>query len=150
MARFRFRLKTLLAVREAERESCRAQLADVLTAERAVLDKKQALENELFRQRSRARARLAPGRIDLGALATADGYERLLRSRLSAVNSDAVALAVTIAERQQALALADSEVRALEKLRDRQLEDFRRESALAEAKELDEAASRAFLSQWSE
>jgi flagellar protein FliJ len=147
MARYRFRLKTLLAMREAERESCRAQLAEVLTAERALDDKKQSIENELFCQRSRSRARLAPGRIDLNALTTADGYERGLRSRLRAINADAAALAVSVVERRQALAAADREVRALEKLRDRQLEDFRRDSARAETKELDEAASRAFHSQ---
>jgi flagellar export protein FliJ len=142
MTGFRFRLKPVLSLREAERDLRRAQLAESLAAERTFGERKAALENELGEQRRLSGRDARPGRIDLDRLTMTDRYLRELRCKLQAICRSEQALAARIDEQQQAVAAAEGEVRVLENLRERQLADFRRGQALAEIKVLDEAAAR--------
>lgn len=142
MPRFQFRLRTLLNMREARLAETRAQLAESLAAQRDVAERKSALDKKLEEQRQCCRRGIAPGRVDLDRLLTADRYELVLRAELQAVVAREESLSVEIAARQRAVATADGEVRALEKLRGRQLERFRQQEALVAVNELDEVAAR--------
>lgn len=142
MAKFQFRLKTLLAMHESTRQERRAQLAEGLAAEGTLERARADLERELARQGQSLKAPVMPGAIDIERLTVADRYRKVLRARLATIAQDAAALATEIDARQQALAAADREVRVLDKLRERQHEQFRYEQARREINAVDELASR--------
>jgi flagellar FliJ protein len=143
MPRFQFRLKSLLSLREAARDERRAQLAEAYAAQRKLDERRQALEQDLEEHKQMCRAGILPGRIDVDRLLTANRYELVLRAELGVVAKHEQTLAVEIERRRQALVVADRDVRVLEKLRERELERFRREQARQETKQMDEIASRA-------
>lgn len=143
MPRFEFRLKTLLAVREATRDGARAQLAESLEEARTLNPRQGLLERELNDQREWLRGGTAPGRIDVDRVLTASRYEFVLRRKMQVLAEQQRALALEIERRRQAVLEADREVRVLEKLRERQFEQFQRQQALVEVKQLDEVAVRA-------
>jgi flagellar FliJ protein len=142
MPKFQFRLKTLLAMHESTRQERRAQLAEGLAAEGALERARADLERELTRQGQSLQAPNKPAAIDIERLTAADRYRKVLRARLATIAQDAAALATEIDARQQALAAADREVRVLDKLRERQHEQFRYEQARREINAADELASR--------
>jgi len=145
MARFQFRLKTLQAIREAARDERRAQLAEAYAADRKLKDRRTALEQELHEQKQWFRAGIAPGRVDVDRLLTTNRYELVVQAEINVVLQHEQTLAEEIERRRQTLVAADREVRVLEKLRERQLEQFRQQQALAEMKQIDEVAARSAL-----
>jgi flagellar export protein FliJ len=143
MARFDFRLQTLLKLRNHERAYRRAELAAALAHEGEVREQRRLLEAEFEGQRQFVRAGTAPGRIALETLQSAAAYERALRERLAQIATCGAAAADRLAQAQQALAEAESAVRGLEKLREAQFGEFMLEQARHEARRLDEVGARA-------
>jgi flagellar protein FliJ len=141
MARFQFRLKALLAVREATRDERRAQLAEAQAEDRKLKERRAVLERELGNQRELFRSGTSPGRLDIDRLITANRYDLVLRRELHVVTEREQTLAAEIERRRETLVAADREVRVLEKLRARQHEQFRQQQSLVEAKQLDEVAA---------
>jgi flagellar protein FliJ len=141
MARFQFRLKDLLTVRQSTRDECRARLAESLEAERQLHMRRDRLAGILRERRRQARETVNAGPIDAGQLAAAEDYEKLLRGELAQLAEEEQTLAAEIDQRRQAVVDADREVRVLEKLRERQFEDYQKQQSLAETKSLDEIAS---------
>lgn len=142
MARFQFRLKTLLGMRLAERDERRALLAESYAAERQLQKRRAAVEGELAAQHARCRSGTGPGRLDVEILMTAHRYEQVLRRELQALAEEENLLSAEIDVRRQAVVAADREVRVLEKLRDRQHEHYKQQQAAAEGKQMDEVAAR--------
>jgi flagellar export protein FliJ len=121
----------------------RAALAEVL-AELATLDARRvAVEQEMTAERAAVRSRAAAGPIDVERLALASRYQAVLQLQIQSLAEQAQTLTLVIDRRREALAEADREVRALEKLRDRQHDEFRQRASRAETKHLDEVAARA-------
>jgi flagellar protein FliJ len=141
MARFQFRLKTLLAVREASRDERRVQLAEAQAEDRELKERRAILERELANQQESVRAGTSPGRLDIDRLITAHRYDMVLRRELQVLLEHEQTLAAEIERRRETLVAADREVRVLEKLRARQHEQFRQQQSLVETKQLDEVAA---------
>ena len=141
MARFQFRLKTLLAVREASRDERRVQLAEAQAEDRELKERRAILERELANQQESVRSGTSPGRLDIDRLITAHRYDMVLRRELQVLLEHEQTLAAEIERRREALVAADREVRVLEKLRARQHEQFRQQQSLVETKQLDEVAA---------
>jgi flagellar export protein FliJ len=146
MARFDFRLQILLTLRHHERANRRAELAAAVACENEIDERRRFVDAELEGQRQYVRAGTAPGRITLENLQSAAAYERALRDQLAQVVASHEAAAVRVAQAQQALAEAESEVRALEKLRERQFGEFALDQSRLEARRLDEVGARAHYS----
>ena len=144
MARFHFRLASLLRLREAARDERRRHLAEALRAESVLRDHRAALEKNVEVMRRQARAAAQPGHIDVDRLLEAQRYELALRAQVAIAEQQAAELRQEIENRRQALVAADREVRVLEKLRQRHLERFRAEEARREVKRMDEIASLAY------
>ncbi|MEX0675759.1 MAG: flagellar FliJ family protein [Pirellulales bacterium] len=142
MSPFKFRLTTLLTLRNAERERCRAELAAACALERQLAERRRSLEAQLERHRQWVRAGTSPGTIAVEKLKSAGQYERALRAQLAEVVADHETGAAEVGCRQQAAARAESEVRVLEKLREREIDEFKRAQALVEVKQVDEVAAR--------
>lgn len=148
MAKFRFRLATLLRLREAVRDERRAQLAEAYLLDRQLLDRKAALEQEIAATKQTNQRTSAAGPLDVDRLVQAHRYELILQSEVGVLENQRNVLAAEIEKRRQALVAAETEVRILEKLREKQQARHREEEALADMKSLDELASRRH--QWEE
>jgi flagellar FliJ protein len=141
MARFQFRLKALLAVREATRDERRVELAEAQAESSELNERRAGVERELAKQQELFRSGTSPGRLDVDRLKTAHGYDLVLRQELRVLTEHEQTLTAEIERRREALVAADREVRILEKLRERQHEQFRQQQMVRETKHLDEVAA---------
>lgn len=139
---YRFRLATLLRLREAARDERRTRLAEAQRAEDIVVARLREIDVELAEQRRVPVTATTPGRrINLDQLLDAERYEMLLRVERQSVERQRADIVEEIERRRQALVAADREVRILEKLRERQEEHFRAEQNRREIGILDEVAA---------
>jgi flagellar FliJ protein len=141
MARFTFRLEPLLKLRQSRRDECRAALAEAYRVDEVLRKQFDGLERELAALREYCRQKSTPGGVDIDRLVEAQRYELVTRAQQQSIAQQRETVAAEIERRRQALMEADREVRVLEKLRERQAEQHRREEELREAKRLDEVAT---------
>ena len=143
MAEPRFRLATLLRLRESTRDECRAQLAESHRADQALIDQLTRLGMEQQRVQEECRKAAGPGDVDVGRLVETHRYILSLRTREEELRQQRQTLAAEIQRCRQALLKADQDVQVLEKLRDRRLERHRLEEERQQSKQIDEAALQA-------
>ncbi len=141
MAKFTFRLSALLRLRESRRDECRAALAEAFRIDDALGKQLGSLDRELDALREFCRRNASPGAVDIERLVQAQRYELVARAQQRQLVQQRQTVAAEIERRRQALVEADREVRVLEKLRQRQAEQHRRDEDLREVKRLDEVAS---------
>jgi flagellar FliJ protein len=142
MAKFQFRLDTLLQIRQAARDERRVQLAQAYQADQMIAAELDRLQQELGKLRDRCRDHSGPGRVDVDYLTQAHLHELVLRAQQAEYRQQREAVAEEIERRRQALVQADREVRTLEKLREKQLRRHRQEENRREIKQIDEVAQR--------
>jgi len=142
MAKFKFRLATLLNLRESARDERRGQLAQAYRAEEIVEQERNRLARELSELEKHSRQASAPGPLDVDRLLGVRRYEVLLRFQQREAAQQHEMLQAEIERRREALVEANRQVRVLEELRRKQLERHRREEIRQEIKRLDEAAAR--------
>lgn len=146
MAEFRFRLATLLRVRETARDECRVSLADAQRADEELRDQLARLGEIRLGLQEECRKAAEPGSLDVERLAESHRYDAALRVEEDGLRRRRETLAAEIEQRRQAVLAADRDVRVLEKLRERRLQRHRIEEGRQESKLLDEAALRAVAS----
>lgn len=142
MGRFEFRFETLLKLRYADRRQRRMELAQALQAEQILEQQISALAEEEQEIRSRCCTAAGPGRVDVDELLDIHRYTAILKARAELLRDQQTRLKAEIDRRRQILVEADRQARLLEKLRERQLEQYRAEETRRETKELDEVAQR--------
>ena len=142
MAQFRFRLATLLRLREATRDEKRSQLAEAYRAEEVVQSRLSELQSEVDSLKQRYIRGVSPGAVNVDVLIETQRYEFIVRAEQVAIQSQLQALRDEIEKRRAALIQADRDVRVLEKLRETQIERFQAAESTAEIKSLDEIAAR--------
>jgi flagellar export protein FliJ len=141
MAQFRFRLATVLRLRESTRDERLGQLAEAYQAGDKLRLRREAVEQELAELHGLSQ-QAAVGAVDLDRLLTANRFDAILRAEIQLIRQHENTLGVEIEKRRQALVAADRDVRVLEKLREVKHEQHRQiESALL-VKQLDEIAAR--------
>ena len=142
MAKFQFRLATLLKLREAAREERRRQLAEAVQAEQVLHGRLRDADGQLHELRRRQVASTGPGRVQVDQVVQTQRYELVLQADRQVLASQHRLLAEEVERRRAALSVADREVRVLEKLRDRQMERQRSVLVRREIQEIDEYAGR--------
>ncbi len=142
MSKFKFRLATLLRLRESARDQRRSQLAEAYRAEEAILDQSRRVGDELAGLMRVCREVSGPGELNLDRLLCARRYEVTLRAEQRDLKDKVDAVRAEIDRRREALVAANRAVRVLELLRDRQIEQHREKERIREIKELDEVAGR--------
>jgi flagellar FliJ protein len=142
MGKFKFRLQTLLRLREATRDERRAALGQAYQAAEILEQQKKELEGELGRLMVESRAACGPGPLDVDRLLDARRFELSLRAGLDQLRRQQAAVAAEIERRREALVEANREVRVLELLRDKQILKHRQEEESRALKVLDETAQR--------
>jgi flagellar FliJ protein len=143
MSTFRFRLATLLRLREAVRDEKRAQLADAYRALEILAGRLREVDAELAAERRAAQKVAHASAVDLDYLTNAHRYEILLRAQRGEIVQQQTQIAQEVERRRLALVEADRQVRVLEKLRDKQAHEFALVEERREMKRLDELAGRA-------
>jgi len=140
MAKFKFRLATLLRLRELARDERRAQLAQAYRAQEILEEQKRQLEQHLTELRLRTRLAAGPGEVDIDRLLEARRFEAVLLAQRQQVDQKQEAVGREVERRRQALVEANREVQVLENLRARQQERHRAVENRREIKSLDEIA----------
>jgi flagellar export protein FliJ len=144
MRPFRFRLKTLLRLREAARDERRLALAQALRADAVLEERLTDLRGELSQMRREAREHLIAGTLDVDRLLDRQRFELVLRAEQATVEQQRQLLVREIENRRQALIEADREVRVLEKARNLYQERHQAEAERQELAALDETALRPY------
>ncbi len=142
MARFTFRMATLLKLRESARDERQAQLVQARRAADILCQQRETLEEEARRLDQQDHYAVRPGPIDVERLLNARRYELLLRAQQQDLLQQQQVVDAELLRRHQALVEANREVRALELLREKQWARHRDEEARQEMKQLDEVAQR--------
>jgi flagellar protein FliJ len=146
MADFRFRLATLLQLREAARDQRRVALAETCRADEELAGQLTAVGLECRQLQVERRQAAAPGEVNIDQLVDAHRYVLSLRSQKNELIEQRNALAEEMERRRTALIEADRNVQVLEKLRERRFDRYRLEEERRAAKQLDEIALQAAAS----
>jgi flagellar export protein FliJ len=123
--KFSFKLNPLLKLRQNQRDMCRQLLADVLRHDDDLVARRRQTENERSTQIEELRA-LGSGDRDLDVDATSARrfYAGQLSGDLGEIDGQRVVLAGQIDLCRQALVRADQAVKSLERLAEKQQEEF--------------------------
>ena len=139
--RFKFRLATLLRMRETLRDQCRAHLAEAYRADELLEQRMQQMGEQLELLKRECRLTVSPGVLKVDRVVEAQRFELSLRAQHRQLQLQRQAIAGEIERRRQLLLEANRQVRVLEQLRDRQAARHRHEEVQREIKQLDEVAS---------
>ena len=142
MSKFKFRLSTLLRIRETSRDECRTELAQAYRADEIVEREQERLASELAKLENESRTASSPGRLDVDRLLEARRYSLVLNAQRQHTAGQRDAIAEEIDRRLRKLVEADRQVRVLEKLHERQQRRHRENENRLETKVLDEMAAR--------
>jgi len=142
MPKFKFRLATLLRLREAARDERRTQLAEAYRVDDVLQQRLSRVREEMDRLREQCRRAAGPGTVDIDRLVESQRYELSLRAQQHQLLRQREALAAEIERRRAALVEANREVRVLENLREKQAARYQQEENRREIKRLDEVAQR--------
>lgn len=140
MARFQFRLQTLLKLRRAERDQRREKLAEAHAAAHILEQRLERIAADIAGVRERIRTASQPGEIDVGRLLDHQRFERVLRAESGQITEQKARIAAEIDVRRRALVEADQKVRVLEKLREKAWHEHRAAEERVERNQLDEIA----------
>ena len=145
MSVYRFRLATVLRLRQSERDQRRGELAEAYRVADLLARQADQLARELDGLRRQQRCAVGPGTINVDLLVDSQRYEVALRFRQNQLERQRASVAEEIERRRAALVEADRQVRTLELLRDRQEQQFRQEEERREMQRLDEVAQQRAL-----
>jgi flagellar export protein FliJ len=140
MKKFHFRLATLMRVREATRDECRAQLAEALRVQAALDDQAQELERTM--REARESHRTPRGQVNVDRLMDAERYEIMLLVERKKLEAQQENVSKEVEKRRQALIWADQDVRVLERLRESETVQWRQSAERETMQQLDELAGR--------
>lgn len=142
MAKYSFRLASLLRLREATRDECRQLLAQVLREDDQLAQRLADLRTRRAALLADSQSAVQPGVLNVERLRDAQRYERSLHLEEAELLEQRAKLAIEIDQRRAALVSADTAVRALEKLREAGMLRHQQEQERTDMQQLDEVALR--------
>jgi flagellar export protein FliJ len=140
MSQYKFRLETLLKVRQARRDERRLALAEAFRADELLSERQTELATERSQLRALQQSATSGQFLDVNRMLEAQRYELVLRARGQEIANQRALLETETERRRQALVEADRDVRALDLLDERQRTEHQRRSRRNENKQLDEIA----------
>jgi flagellar export protein FliJ len=145
MSIFKFRLATLLKLRETVRDQRRAQLAEAYRAERAINDQIAGIAEQSLLAQEECRRTAGPGTVDPARLIEAARYAAALSAREARLREELATVRADVDQRRREYAEAHRDVRVLRTFRDRQAESYRLDAEHRETRHFDEVAQQVFL-----
>ncbi len=140
MAKFTFRLSTLLKIREAARDRRRSALAQAYQAEAILREKGVELSDQIAQLRRQYRQAAQPGILQVDRLVERQRYDLVLEAQQNHSQQQLRQLEEEIERRRITLVEADRDVRALETLREKKKRAHEMKEYWQEVKQLDEVA----------
>lgn len=141
----RSQLASISKIRAAHRDAQRLRLADALRAEAELTNQQTAIESESLALSQTQRTLLENQGLNVNALLDLERYELVLRAHATALTRQVEAVQAETERRRLQLAQADQEVRVIEKLEEKRLQEQAKELARKEQHKIDEAASTLYL-----
>lgn len=141
MKKFQFQFESILKMRKHKRSLCRQLLGEILQADQRLVEERAELEAQRQDQFEEIRSRQSQGLVDIDGTANLRYYAGQLQSRIQTVNSNRQILEKQVMACRQALALAEQEVKAMEKLSDKHRDAFLYTQNRKETMEREEAWS---------
>lgn len=139
MKKFLFELEDVLSFRKIEQQQAEAELAKALAAEREV----QNMIDSLAMQQVKT-AKSMEGSTDFLAIAQANEFYGFIRAKTEELLSEITKLKVISDEKREKLRLCMQRTESLEKLKEKQKEDFISFQKKADAKEIDNIVTSRF------
>lgn len=145
MSNFKFRLQTVLRLRQAVRDERRAELGRAQRAAEVLREQQErvaaeAIENQNSTRELMIRQASSAGGVSVDGLLNSHRHALLLKAQSAQLVQQQKQIEIEIGKRQSALVEADRDVRVLEKLQEKgQMEHELHELAI-EQRELDEIA----------
>jgi flagellar export protein FliJ len=145
MKPFRFRLATVLRLRNAARDERRSELGRALRAAEVLREQQGKVAAELVENQDAARRLMqqqaaSSAGVNVDSLLNTNRHALVLKAQLAQLGKQQQQIAAEIAKRQAALVEADRDVRVLEKLQEKQQAEHEQRSLALEQRELDEIA----------
>ncbi len=144
MPRFRFQFDSLLRLRESERDTARQAIADAFQALKILQQQRLELEQQRQQLRAQAQQRLSGSSLSVDALLHQGRYDMQLAVELQGLIANTASVQTEIERRQSRLQAADTEVKRLERLKERRHQEWIDVERAAQQTELDEIASTRF------
>jgi flagellar FliJ protein len=142
MTDFRFRLASLMRLRESERDERREALAQAFRADQVLQQNQESIQTELHENQRQVQHCVSPGPISVERLLGRHRYELVLQTQLRQLQRQRQSIAAEIERRRQALVEADRELKILEKLRERHWQEYTFQQQKNDLRQLDEIALR--------
>ncbi|MBI4568889.1 MAG: flagellar export protein FliJ [Planctomycetes bacterium] len=143
MPKFRFKLESVLGVKEAVEAQKQRAFAE---AQRRVIEKEEARQRclEEVRRTIVALRRITESHLDIKEVLSHQRYINSLRVATARIDAELPPLRAEMEKRRLELVEASKERKALEKLKVRQFEEWRKEQDRIEQKSLDEMGLNSF------
>ncbi len=139
MKQFQFKFQALLNFRKYRRNLCRLYMAEVLANDRDLVSQRRSLERDRSNQLDELRDLSREGDVNVDRSASRRYFAGQLTGEMHLVNRNRSLIAQQLVLCRQALSKADQDVKVLEKLEEKQREEFRYYEERREAHELEEA-----------
>ena len=138
MSKYNFRLRTLLRLREIQRDEKRNRLAEAYQAESILSDQQQEILEELHQLQKLQRDSMGQPQTNVNQLIEVGRYQLTLRTQQTTMEKQAEILSAEVSKRREALVESDRQVRVLEKFQQRQQQQHQKQQERKEAKVYDE------------
>ena len=143
MKTFAFKFEPVLKLRRYRRDLCRQLLAQVLADDAQLVSQRQSMESARQHQLAELRSLSEGGVVDISGAASRRYYIGQLAGEIRAVEHRREVVAQQIALCRQALVRADQDVKALEKIGEKQRREYEDEQDRLGARELEDVWSSA-------
>lgn len=140
MPPFRFRLQPVRRLREARRDELRGQLADAVRAAEVVSEQRARIAAEMVEVRQQQGTATKRRVLNVNQVMDAQRYAMLLEAQDASLVQKAKLVEQEIERRRRAVVEAEREVKALDKLEEKQRGQHESASERQQAKQLDEVA----------
>ena len=141
MKKFQFQFESVLKMRRHKRSMCRQLLGEMLQTDQRLIDQAEQLKQHRSEQFQEIRVRQSEGRVDIDGTTSLRYYAGQLQTQIKSVNTNRELMGKQIVLCRQALAKAEQEVKAMEKLSDKHREIFLYAQNQKEMVELEETWS---------
>ena len=138
---FKFRLTPILKIRENVRRERQAELVKAQEAEVIVLEKIAEIKQKRVDLKDAVRSKIQEKKINVDFMITSRRHEAFLIAQQTQIEEKLEILRKEIEKRREALLEADKEVQVMEKLRDKQKEQYETQQRAMETVLMDEIGS---------
>jgi flagellar FliJ protein len=141
MRAFQFRLRGLLRLREHTREIAQAELSHAQAHLRKIQQQQAKVEQDMDDLEQHMRRGANSKQVDVDRLMDGHRHRLALQAKLAQLSQAMSEATRQLEHCRKQLVEADRQVKVLEKLHEKQLDEHRQQMAAEEARELDEAAA---------